>query len=117
MDQKTPQISDMKIKQIIGRDFSDEEASEVEDLLRLYKADNANGKNRVCASILKLSNGKIELIKKYVEQANIDYRDLIALSEYPNYSEHAFEDDLPDYRKKKLLDDDWKQYQRWLNKE
>jgi hypothetical protein len=55
-------------------------------------------------------------MKKYVENANKDYRDIIALSEYPNYSEYAFDDNLTEEKEKQLITDDWIQYITWLNK-
>ena len=116
MEQRVPNISDADIKRIVRRDFPHLEFNEIESVLGVYKSENKKGRNRVLASILKLSGGNIGLLKKYVEKANDDYRDIIALSEYPNYSEHAFQDDLPDKKKKQLSNDDWMQYQAWLNK-
>lgn len=116
MEQRIPNISDADIKRISRRDFPQVEFTEIESILGVYKPESKKGKNRVCASILKLSIGNIDLLKKYVEKANYDYRDIIALSEYPNYSEHAFKGDLPDKKKKQLIDDDWMQYQTWLYK-
>jgi hypothetical protein len=116
MEQKIPKISDNDIKRIANRDFSQLDFSIIESLLKVYKSESNKGKNRVYASILKLSGGNIELIKKYVDKANNDYRDVIALSEYPNYSQHVFEDDLSDEKKKQLIKDDWTQYEAWLNK-
>lgn len=116
MEQKIPSISNDDINRIIKRDFPQLKPSEIEDVLKGYNSESERGKNRVYASILKLSNGNIKLIREYVEKANIDYRDVIALSEYPNYSEYAFEDELPVQKKKQLIDDDWKQYEAWLDK-
>lgn len=116
MEQKIPSISDSDIKRIIKRDFLQLKFSEIEDILKRYKSESERGKNRVYASILKLSGGNIELVKKYVDEANADYRDLIALSEYPNYSEYVFEDKLPMEKKKQLINNDWDQYEAWLNK-
>lgn len=116
MEQKIPNISDSDIKRIVRRDFPKLKFTEIEDILKMYKSESERGRNRVYASILKLSDSNIELVKEYVERANVDYRDVIALSEYPNYSEYAFEDDLPVKKKKQLINDDWTQYEAWLNK-
>jgi len=116
MEQKIPKISDSDIKRIIKRDFPQSEFAEVESILQMYKSESKGGRNRVFASILKLSDGNIELIKKFVEKANYDFRDVISLSEYPNYTEHAFDDDLPEQKKKQLISDDWNQYSYWLSK-
>ena len=116
MEQKIPSITDSDIKRIVRREFPQFDFTEIEDILKMYKSESDRGKNRVYASILKLSNGNIELVKKYVEKANKDYRDVIALAEYPSYSEHAFDDNLPTEKKKQLINDDWKQYEAWINK-
>ena len=114
MEQKIPNISDRDVKRIVERDFPQLEFTEIESILGAYKSESIKGKNRVYASILKLSTGNIELIKKYVEKANNDYRDVIALAEYPNYSEYAFDNDLTAEKKKQLISDDWTQYEEWL---
>lgn len=68
------------------------------------------------ASILKMSEGSVHLLKEYVSKANKDYRDILSIAEYPNYSEHAFEDELSEEKEKELIESDWIQYQTWLNR-
>jgi hypothetical protein len=116
MEQKTPEISNSDIKRIIKRDFSQSEFVETENILQLYKSESESGRNRVFASILKLSNGDLELLKKFVEKAKYDFRDIISLSEYPSYTEHAFGNDLSEQKKKQLIEDDWSQYKYWFDK-
>lgn len=116
MDQKVPNISDADIKRIIERDFPKTLRKEIESILETYKAESVGGRNRVYASILKLSGGNVELLKNNIEKANKDYRDIIALAEYPSYSEHAFEHNLPSGRKEQFIIDDWTQYEEWLSK-
>lgn len=116
MKQKIPNISDNDIKRIIKRDFPQTQSFEVENILNRYKSESQVGKNRVSASILKLANGNIELVKKYTNQANSDYRDVIALSEYPNFSKHIFESELSSKKKKQLIHDDWMQFETFLNR-
>ena len=117
MDQKIPTISDEDIKRIVSRDFPQIEFDKVMAVLSIYESESNNGMNRVYASILKLSNGNYELLKKYAEKAKSDYRDVISLSEYPNYSAQAFNDNLPDKMKKELIHRDWVQYEAWLLKQ
>lgn len=116
MEQKIPKISYGDIKRIINRDFPQSEFAGIESILKEYKSKSEGGRNRVFASILKLSGGNLELVKKFVEKANYDFRDVISMSEYPNYTEHAFDDDLPEIKKKQLINEDWSQYECWLNK-
>ena len=116
MEQKIPKISNSDIKRIIKRDFPYLEFNEIEGILQMYKSESKEGRNRIFASILKLSDGQLELVKKFVSKANYDFRDIIALSEYPNYSEYAFDDDLSEQKKQQLINDDWCQFEHWLNK-
>ncbi|MDA9317121.1 hypothetical protein N9Q58_04315 [Polaribacter sp.] len=115
MEQKIPNIKDAVIKRIVEREFSSVKFTKIEGILKRYQSRNSKGMNRIYAAILKLSNGNIELIKKYVEQANSDYRDIIALAEYPNYSKYDFDENLSKEKEKQLIDSDWKQYEIWLN--
>lgn len=116
MDQKVPNVSDDDIRRIVKRDFSHLEFSQIESILKMYDSKSQKGRNRIYASILKLAAGNIELIKEYVAKARNDYRDVVALAEYPNYSEYGFEEDLPDDKISQLINDDWIQYQTWFNK-
>jgi len=116
MKQKTANVTDSDIERIILRDFARSDLKTVKIILSNYKTEGAKERNRVYASALKLSAGDIDLLEKYVHRANVDYRDLIALSEYPNYTERMLDDDFSGKRKAKLIDDDWRQYQEWLMK-
>lgn len=116
MEQKVIIVSDADIKRISKRDFPQLEFGEIESILGMYKSESIAGRNRIYASILKLSDCNIELLRKYVTKAVNDYRDIIALSEYPNYSEYALESNLSDQIKQQLIDEDWMQYQEWFNK-
>ena len=89
MEQKIPKISDNDIKRIIKRDFPQSELTEIENILQIYKSKSKEGRNRIYASLLKLSDGNLELLKKLVEKANNDFRDIIAMSEYPNYQKKS----------------------------
>ena len=116
MEQQIANISENDIDRLVKRDFQPEEVVEILKLLSLYQSETLNGKNRVYASILKLSNGNISKVRNYIEMANNDYRDVIALAEYPNYSEYAFNEDLLEDKLKQLINSDYIQYEIWFNK-
>lgn len=65
-------------------------------------------------AIIKLSKGDFNLLQLYVEKAKTDFRDLIAKAEYPNYSRTFLDESLTFEEKKKLVEEDWEQYQAWL---
>ena len=98
------------------RDFPDSTFAEIEGMLKKYSTKSEVGRERVYASILKLANSNLELINNLVEKANYDFRDILALAEYPNYTKHAFEDSLPEKTRQQLITDDWNQYKTWFKK-
>jgi hypothetical protein len=123
MKYKTPKISNEDIYRIIERDFT--KNNDVLNILNKFTQDIENDSNRVYAAILKISDCSVEKVEKYVEVANVDYRDVLTLAEYPNYNKF-YHDRVSDEKKSQLLDsdekksqlldEDWKQYHEWLNK-
>lgn len=113
---KIPKVKQSDIIRIIIRDFSIDNLENVFEILKGYDSKNENGKNRVYAAILKLSDGNLNTLRENVDKANKDYRDVISLSEYPNYWKCAFDVSITSKEEKKLISDDWKQYQDWFNR-
>jgi hypothetical protein len=115
MEQFIPNIKDADIQRIVERESPQSKFVDIETILKVYVSETEQGKNRVYASVLKLSEGNIDLLKKYTDKANTDYRDVISSAEYPNYSDSGFED-LSENEEEQIIKDDWAQYQHWLNK-
>jgi hypothetical protein len=104
-----------EIKKIIERDFNKENLQEILLLLDRYKGDTEKGKYRVWAAIIKLSNGNVKKMKENIEIAIVDYRDVIAYAEYPEYSEKIGFNSKK-YNSKfinEIIKRDWKQYKKW----
>ena len=116
MEQKIPKVSDSDIRRIISRDFRQSKTDTILDILKSYKSQSEKGRNRIYADILKLSKGDIGLLRKYVKDANTDYRDIISASEYPGYSKYSFDYEFSEEEEKQIIDADWKQYQEWFSK-
>jgi predicted transcriptional regulator len=116
MEKKIPKVSDSDIERIIERDYKDYGSEYVLKILNKYKTSTEAGKNRIFADILKLANGKIELIQGLIERANLDYRDVISEAEYPNYLKYAFTDDLSEEDEEKIINMDWQQYVDWFER-
>ncbi len=144
MEDRIPRITNDDIKRIIERDFPKNEKDRVIKTLNRYKSESEKGRNRLHAAILKISDrviktlnryksesekganrvhaailkiadGSLEKVEKYVEVAIIDYRDVLSWAEYPSYSKNLFEN-VSYEKKKQRNDDDWQQYNEWLNK-
>jgi hypothetical protein len=68
--------------------------------------------DRVRLAILKLAGKKLEKIRKAVETAKKDYRDILAYAEYPNQMNHDSWK-LTAEQNQALVDADREQYERW----
>lgn len=65
--------------------------SEIMHILDAYgKEDYEREKKRVQLAILKLCEGDLEKLKKMVEWAKVDYRDVFCPAEYPKQSSRGF---------------------------
>ena len=83
--------------------------------LKLIKSDSLKGQNRISAAVLKLADGDVDKIDKYIEMYKNDFRDVLANAEYSLCSRFGF----GEKNKKKLRTiylTDWKNYTKWLNK-
>ena len=116
MNQPVAKISFQEIKRIIKRDFSQYESSEVLDVLNQYSSDSGKLNYRVWAGALKLSKGDIDDLKKNIELAKSDFRDILANAEYPKYSDQVgFDKDaFAESEIDAIIMEDWNQYQNWL---
>lgn len=68
---------------------------------------------RVRLAVLKLSGSDVQEIKRTIESARQDYRDVLAWAEYPRQSKHWKMPDSP--AKQRLIEADRDEYEKWLN--
>lgn len=115
MDQPTPRVSRADVERIALRDFSSASLVEVLAILDEYGAeDHHREKDRVQLAVLKLSGGNRERLRREIEEAKCDYRDVLSPAEYPTYPWDAHK--LPPEERKKIIAADLKQYTDWLNR-
>ena len=62
--------------------FESSSANGIIKLLDQYECTNDDGRARVQMACLKLSEGNIDKLKHYVEQARMDFRDVLYWAEY-----------------------------------
>lgn len=88
--------------------------NDVVEILENYGKENHEQEaSRVKLAVLKLANTDINEIRKYVDMAKQDYRDILAWAEYPRQSKKW---SMPDGSKKKtLIEADRVEYEEWLN--
>jgi hypothetical protein len=68
-----------------------EAALEVKQKLQRVTSDSHNGKNRISAAILKLSNKDFNSTDYYINMSHGDFRDVISQAEYPRCSKLDFD--------------------------
>ena len=66
-------------------------------------------------AVLKLAGTELERIEYYIGQADMDYRDVLAMAEYPGQMRQPYslkEEDPERYAQ--VVEEDRKQYEEWI---
>ena len=74
--------NDEQVLRAIKRLFPEEKMNEVQEMLSLYGDQNGKGRQRICLAVLKLSQGDEERLLYFLNEALIDFRDVLSLAEY-----------------------------------
>ncbi len=96
----------------VAAHFQVDEAGEVLALLDTYESSSEDPPHRVHLAVLKLSNGDIDAIRRYVALAMVDFRDVLASAEYPTQLRLGANAEPEERREAEVADR--KQYRRWL---
>jgi hypothetical protein len=109
MDQPVPKYAEGDLDRIIARDYPKEARAEVERALAAYAGESSpSGALRVRMACLKLADGDLEKLKRFVLDACRDYRDVLAWAEYLSYF-HAPGDE----ERAAAIERDWRELQAW----
>ena len=112
MAQPVPTYTNEDLERIVTRDFGNERHTEIGNILDKYGTEKSNRDPlRVRMACLKLANGNIDELKKYVEIACQDYRDVLAWAEYSAYMRATNAE-----QRKEAVEDDWRELQAWLHR-
>jgi hypothetical protein len=115
MEQPIPAVTTADVERIVRRDFPANQQRAALAALAEYESENTVGSYRVRLAVLKLSAGSFDALDHLVEQAKIDYRDVLSEAEYPGYSRRVFnKSQMSSKEIQSIIDDDWKQYMTWL---
>lgn len=71
--------AEQRVTERIAREFSPGDRPLVTEILNRYSGPEAE---RVAWDILVLSKGRLDLVRRYAENARIDYRDVLYWAEY-----------------------------------
>lgn len=114
--QPTPELCEQDVIRIVNRDYPESARAVVFSKLDAYGSEARHREaTRVRLAALKLANGDIDRLDTLLEEANKDYRDVLASAEYPGYMD-CYHQQQTDAEKQAIIDSDWSQYQNWLNR-
>jgi hypothetical protein len=116
--QPIPQVTHKDVKRIALRDYGKAQLSQVLSILDEFgKQEWNNPSARVRLAILKLANGDLNKLMDNTKVAIEDFRDVLSAAEYPRYSREIGFDEVDKDYKRAVIDDDWRQYRQWLERE
>jgi hypothetical protein len=117
-EQPIPRVTRADVERIIRREFLPAQYETVLALLAEYGREDWHREvDRVHLAILKLSAGDIDALRRELEAAKSDYRDVLAFAEYPACMRDGFNTfHLPTDEQQRIFDQDWAQYQDWLDR-
>jgi hypothetical protein len=103
------------LKKVISRLFPEaEKRQRVTEILGRYGSAAWQPEEfRVRLAILKLSGVDAEMIQYFTVQACRDYRDVLAMAEYPNQMANPYRMKKDPEGAKELVQEDLKQYEDW----
>jgi hypothetical protein len=118
MEQPVPQVEAKDVERVVRRDFAPAEFEAAMAIVGQYGARGRRREDpRVCLAALKLAEGNLGELRRQMEAAEIDYRDVLACAEYPGYMTEVDPGSaLSKERIRAVIEGDWKQYESWLNR-
>ena len=111
-------VSRAEVERVVKRDFPPGQFDEVMATLDEYGTEDwQRERDRVQAAVLKLAGGSLEALRRHIEWAKRDYRDVLGPAEYPLYTKKMFRiGQLSAEERRRIIDADWKQYQEWFTR-
>ena len=118
MNQPTPDVAAHDVERVVRRDYPQESFESIMALLNQYGTiDWQREPDRVRLAALKNAGGSLTILTQQIELSQHDYRDVLAPAEYPGYTKKMFHiEKLSEADRKNIVDNDWKQYEEWLNR-
>ena len=117
IQQPIPQVTPDDVDRIVRRDFSADEYVAVMTILDAYGAENwQRERARVQLAALKVANRSAQKLHDCIESAKRDYRDILAIAEYPAYCKIGWSQikNLSAEEQNRVIEGDRLQYEDWL---
>jgi hypothetical protein len=106
------------VVRVVHRDFAPAEVDAALALLNTYGDDRSDGvAARVRLAVLKCANGNLVKLKRALEEATLDYREVLIDAEYPINFRLTIRTKKPsDEEYDDSIRQDWKNYNEWLSR-
>lgn len=115
--QPIPEITPDDVKRIVRRDFPTARYEDVMAIVAEYIGRWESATPRVQLAALKLANGHLDSLRRYVVAAKQDYRDVLVPAEYPKYWKATSRGrGLSKHARHQLFESDRKRYENWLRR-
>ena len=114
--QPVPVVSAADVHRVVNRDFPVERRDEVHQCLAEYVSTSGSAA-RVHLAVLKLSAGDLASLRSWLQVARVDFRDVLAPAEYPEYFRRLRGDNSMSLSGlEEVVASDWRQYCSWLER-
>jgi hypothetical protein len=115
--QPIPDVTAEDVKRIVRRDFPVAAFEEVMAIVAEYTSRWESATPRVQLAALKLANGHRDSLRRWIDAAKLDYRDVLVPAEYPKYSKKTSRSrTLSKHERHQLFESDRQLYERWLRR-
>jgi hypothetical protein len=115
-EQPVPRVDRADVERIVRRDFPADAFDEILGIVDRYQSDHGvSASARVHLAALKLAQGNRDALCRWVNEARMDYRDVLAPAEYPLYLRKVHGPSQP-RDVDEIIEADWHEYQAWLNR-
>ena len=118
ISQPVPQVTPEDVERIVRRDFRTDEYGTVTAMLSEYGTEKWHREPaRAQLAALKVASGSVQKLRGCIDSAKRDYRDALAVAEYPAYFKIGVRvRPLPEKERRQIIDEDWRQYEDWLKR-
>jgi hypothetical protein len=115
--QPIPEVTPDDVKRIVRRDFPSAQFEDVMAIVTGYRSRWESSIPRVQLAALKLANGHMESLRRYIDAAKQDYRDVLVPAEYPKYWKVSTRGrGLSKHARHQVFESDRKRYENWLHR-
>ncbi len=116
--QSIPSVSMNDVERVLARDFPDARATMARALLAEYGRRPWHREPvRVWLAVLKLADGRLDRLRRAIDQADEDYRDVLSAAEYPLYARRVSPTAGTSPAIDAIAEEDTRRYSEWLGRD